>query len=155
MVDLGYWARMPSLKHAGLADLVGVYASTADISGSGFDPDSAGMRTTKDMLAEQQRTQQPVQVPHLSSIALSVDDPHELRLVNREGDELAGSRFDDTHPPEWINKLANDGQVILLVGPVSPHTTSDPRELLSGAYLGVLSLAIYQYETGIGVVGPS
>lgn len=155
MVDLGYWTRMPSLKQAGLADYVGVYASTADISGSRFDPHSAGMQTTKAMLAQQQRTRQPVQVPHISNSSLSVNDPHELRLLDAAGYELAGSRFSDTHPEEWTTKLANDGQVIFLVGPVPPHEAPTFMEFLSEAYIGVLSVAVYQYPTGVGVVGPS
>ena len=155
MVDVGNWTRMNSMKEAGLPDLVGVYASAADISASRFDPVSMGMRKSEDMIAEQQRTGQLVEIPQISEAALSVNNRHEAKLLADGGAELAGSRFPDTHPDVWTNRLAQDGQVLLLVGPVPPYEAPTFMEFLSTTYLGVLPVAIYHYDTGVGVVGPS
>lgn len=156
MMDVGNWTRLKSMKEAGLPDLVGVYASAADIAGSGFDPDSMGMRRSEDLRAEQQEKKgQPVELPKITSAALSINAPHEVRIVDHHDNELAGSRFPDTHEQWWTDRLANDGLALLLVGPVTPYEATTFKEFLSTTYVAVLPLALYQYDAGVGVTGPS
>lgn len=155
MVDLGNWSRLSAMPQVGLPDLVGIYASAADIAGSKFDPVSMGMRKSQDMIAEQQKTGQRVEIPQITAASLSVNDPQEVRLVSPQDVELAGSQFPDTHPDAWIKKLANDGLSLLMVGPLGPHQADTMEELLADMYLGALPTALYAYPDGVGVAGPS
>lgn len=155
-MDVGNWTRLKSMKEVGLPDLVGVYASAADIAGSGFDPTAVGMRKSEDMRTEQQEKKgQLVEIPRITDAALSLNHPYEVRIVDNHDTELAGCRFPDTHDQWWIDRLANDGLALLLVGPVTPYEATTFKEFLSTTYMGVLPVALYQYDAGVGVVGPS
>jgi hypothetical protein len=137
------WGRLGVVPEAG--NRAGIYTTGGELRRNGVDPLSLGLL---DIGTAVRRRDEQVEVPVLPNVALSLIVPGEVQLIRakpnvfrRNHPVLAASVFQDEHPKQWMDRLAEFDQAVLVYTPRRPGDFPTLGEWMSYWHIGLVPVA--------------
>lgn len=150
------WGRLAALPDLG--NRAGIYTTGGDIRVRGRNPLSLGLVD----LGAARHTSEPLEIPVLADLALSVVIPGEISLISakanafrRDHPVIGTGVFDDEHPAHWLASLAEFDQAVIVYTPGGgPCAFPDLAAWMDQWHIGLVPVAYRLDFDGFSMLQP-
>lgn len=93
-----------------------------------------------------------VPVRFSESLAADLWSRHDVDLVDKSGQRIAGAAFEDPHPDDWWTPIHEARQLAVFVGDGGPFRSNTPLSLewMKSVHMAILPLTVRAWNDGVG-----